>query len=337
MDKGSLSERYLTRSVLKHIQRQKQFGRTNGDEFESNLSNLTSGMVTGAVGNDYACIGDFVSADGCSEKPKLAWIKAMNNLACSGGVCCSARLLMLLPVDEKETHIKDYMDVFNRLAGEYKVQIAGGHTEITSNVKKAQFVVTAMGKKRREFVGKKGLCEGLDILMTKDTGLYGTNVMLATRQNELTKRFAASYLKEAAVDESLYSIEEEARLLCDNVAKEDLFYLHDISTGGIYRALWQLGTWTAKGFLIDHYKISIRQETIELAEFFNVNPYMIDGTGSLLAIVRNGDEAMDMLRSHGITASVIGQITEEKEKIIDCPGGSRRCMVPASEDELYLL
>ena len=50
MDKGSLSERYLTRSVLKHIQRQKQFGRTNGDEFESNLSNLTSGMVTGAVG-----------------------------------------------------------------------------------------------------------------------------------------------------------------------------------------------------------------------------------------------------------------------------------------------
>lgn len=335
MDKGSLSERYLTRSVLKHIQKQKQIGQLSDDSFLSDDTMLATGMVTGAVGNDYACVGDVVTADGCSEMPKLAWIKAMNNLSCSGGICYSARITMLLPADEKESHIKDYMEVFNALAKEYSVQIAGGHTQLTEGVTKAQFVVTAIGKKDKMFASKKGICEGLDIIMTKDTGLYGTNVMLGTRTDELTKRFAVSYLKESVVDESLYSVVRDARVICESVATEDLFYLHDISTGGIYRALWQLGTWTAKGFLIDHYKISIRQETIELAEFFNVNPYMIDGTGSLLAIVKNGEAVVERLQSQGIKASVIGQITEQKEKIIDCPGGSRRCMVPASEDELY--
>lgn len=335
MDKGSLSERYLTRSVLKHIQKQKQIGRVSDDTFASDNAMFTAGMITGAVGNDYACIAADVSADGCSETPKLAWIKAMNNLSCSGGICYSARIVMLLPADEKESHIKDYMETFNALAKTCNVQIVGGHTQLTEGVSRAQFVVTAIGKKDKQFANKKGLCEGLDIIMTKDTGLYGTNVMLAAGHARLADRFAASYLKESIVDEGLYSVVHDARLLCENVKTEDLFYLHDISTGGIYRALWQLGTWTAKGFLIDHYKISIRQETIELAEFFNVNPYMIDGTGSLLAIVKDGASVVEMLATHGIKASVIGQLTEEKEKIIDCPGGSRRCMVPSSEDELY--
>lgn len=335
MDKGSLSERYLTRSVLKHIQKQKQIGKLSDGSFVSDNSTLLTGMVTGAVGNDYACIGDTVSADGYSEIPKLAWIKAMNNLSCSGGVGCSARIVMLLPAHEKESHIKEYMETFNELAKIYNVQISGGHTQLTEGVASAQFIVTALGNRMRSFASKKEICEGLDIIMTKDTGLYGTNVMLATRPEELATRFAASYLKESVVDERLYSVVDEARLLCERLAVDDLFYLHDISTGGIYRALWQLGTWTAKGFLIDHYKISIRQETIELAEFFNVNPYMIDGTGSLLAIVRDGESVVGLLEASGIKASVIGQLTEQKEKIIDCPGGSRRCMVPASEDDLY--
>lgn len=330
MDKGSLSERYLTRSVLKHIQKQKN------NETECTWDTVKKSTYIGAaVGNDYAHMDGVISADGCSEDIKLAWIKAMNNLACSGGVCTSARVVMLLPEFVKESQIKVYMDVVNTFAREAGIQILGGHTQLTAGVIVPQFIVTAIGKQAIAFASKKELVEGLDIIMTKDTGLYGTNVMLQRRCDDLTTRFANSYLKESMVDEKLYSIVPEASLLRDNVASSDLFYMHDISTGGIYRSLWQLGTWTSKGFLIDHAKIAIRQETIELCEYFNINPYMIDGTGSLLAIVRDGEAVVAMLAKHGIEASVLGKITEEKEKIIDCPGGSRRCMVPASEDELY--
>ena len=80
MEQGSLQERYLSRSVIKHIRR-----------LNPKLS------VSAAVGNDYANLHGSVSADGIGDTPWIAWVKAMNNFACSGGQIEGARLTMLLP------------------------------------------------------------------------------------------------------------------------------------------------------------------------------------------------------------------------------------------------
>ena len=80
MEQGSLPERYLSRSVIKHIRR-----------LNPKLS------VSAAVGNDYANLHGSVSADGIGDTPWIAWVKAMNNFACSGGQIEGARLTMLLP------------------------------------------------------------------------------------------------------------------------------------------------------------------------------------------------------------------------------------------------
>lgn len=63
MEQGSLPERYLSRSVIKHIRR-----------WNPKLS------VSAAVGNDYANLHGSVSADGIGDTPWIAWVKAMNNL-----------------------------------------------------------------------------------------------------------------------------------------------------------------------------------------------------------------------------------------------------------------
>ena len=84
MEQGSLPERYLSRSVIKHIRR-----------LNPKLS------VSAAVGNDYANLHGSVSADGIGDTPWIAWVKAMNNFACSGGQVEGARLTMLLPGNVK--------------------------------------------------------------------------------------------------------------------------------------------------------------------------------------------------------------------------------------------
>ena len=138
MEQGSLPERYLSRSVIKHIRR-----------WNPKLS------VSAAVGNDYANLHGSVSADGIGDTPWIAWVKAMNNFACSGGQVEGARLTMLLPGNVKESWIKDYMADFNSYAEAKGIQILGGHTQVSEVFARAQFVVTMLGTASEYHANKK--------------------------------------------------------------------------------------------------------------------------------------------------------------------------------------
>lgn len=74
MEQGSLPERYLSRSVIKHIRR-----------LNPKLS------VSAAVGNDYANLHGNVSADGIGDTPWIAWVKA--------------RIILRARVDRSRVHV----------------------------------------------------------------------------------------------------------------------------------------------------------------------------------------------------------------------------------------
>ena len=148
MEQGSLPERYLSRSVIKHIRR-----------LNPKLS------ISAAVGNDYANLHGSVSADGIGDTPWIAWVKAMNNFACSGGQIEGARLTMLLPQNVKESWIKGYMADFNSYAEAKDIQILGGHTQVSEVFARAQFVVTMLGTAGDYCANKKKIKPGYDIVM----------------------------------------------------------------------------------------------------------------------------------------------------------------------------
>ena len=52
--------------------------------------------------------------------------------------------------------------------------------------------------------------------------------------------------------------------------------MHDVTEGGIFGALWEMAEASGVGLEIDLKKIPIRQETVEVCEFFGVNPYLFD-------------------------------------------------------------
>ena len=56
-----------------------------------------------------------------------------------------------------------------------------------------------------------------------------------------------------------------------------------------FGALWEMGAASGVGIVADLDKIPIRQETIELCEVFDINPYLLISSGCMLIGCENGN------------------------------------------------
>ena len=104
--------------------------------------------------------------------------------------------------------------------------------------------------------------------------------------------------------------------------------VHDISFGGIFAALWEMAERAGTGLLADLKKIPIRQESVEICEFYEVNPYQLTSAGALLIAADDGDGLCKALWEVGINAQVIGSlragndriiVNEDEERFLDMP------------------
>lgn len=55
--------------------------------------------------------------------------------------------------------------------------------------------------------------------------------------------------------------------------------MQDLSEGGIFGALWEMADGAGIGLDVALKRIPIQQETVEICEFFGVNPYQMLSTG----------------------------------------------------------
>ena len=60
--------------------------------------------------------------------------------------------------------------------------------------------------------------------------------------------------------------------------------MHAVSEGGLFSGLWEVASCVDKGIQADINKIPIWQQVIEIAEFMDINPYLLEGSGSLLIV-----------------------------------------------------
>lgn len=316
MEQGTLGELYLTRSVTKHIRKKNK------------------AVVSGAaVGNDYARIGlngDLICTEAVAADPFTSWVKAFNNLAVSGAVPIGVRIILLLPPAVSEQEIKGCMSCLNNLADKANVQILGGHSQVSMAYAIPSVCVQVYGEAGAFCPCRETVKAGFDIVMAGYTGLMGASLIAKKHSDELAGRFSPSYVEDMLADGKNYSILSATRIL----EKCGTCYMHDVSCGGVYGALWQLGAGIKKGITIDNFKIPIRQETVELCEFYDINPYMLDGTGAVLAVTENGQKAVEALGRAGIMSRVIGTVSSGKERVVTV-GEDKRFLEPPKGDELY--
>ena len=98
--------------------------------------------------------------------------------------------------------------------------------------------------------------------------------------------------------------------------EEGAGYLTDLSEGGVYAALWRLYVKAKRGFRIEISRIPLLQETIEIANHYDIDPYKMRSAGSLLAVTRDADALIKRLRESGIPAARIGALSQDRDKIL---------------------
>lgn len=110
--------------------------------------------------------------------------------------------------------------------------------------------------------------------------------------------------------------------------------MHDITEGGVFGALWEMGSGSGVGLDIDLKKIPIRQETVEVCETLGLNPYILMSSGSMMIAADDGYGLAEKLKQAGIPASVVGKATEGNDRILR-NGEDTRYLDKPQSDELY--
>ena len=254
---------------------------------------------------------------------------AANNLLCQNVRPDMITLQILLPENAEEPVIKQIMKDAAEQCAAYDTYIAGGHTEVTTAVSRPLVTAAATGHAVRpvSFACSQAAA-GQDLILTKWIGLEGTAMLAEEKAQKICSRYPAHMVEEAAHFMNYLSVASEAAV----AAKSGASAMHDISGGGVFAALWEMAEGAGTGLEVDLKKIPVKQETIEICEFFEINPYQLISGGSLLIAAEDGKEMVRKLQEEGIPAVVIGRLTDGNDRIIINEEETRYLEMPQADE-----
>lgn len=321
---GKVPESVLKRSVIRQLHTRREevvLGAGVGEDCaavavaEDEMLVMSTDPITGTV----------------HEIGRLAILITTNDLASAGAEPIGVMLTILLPPDFEEPELKKLMQQLDEAAESVHVQIMGGHTEITQAVTQPLVTVCGVGKVKKDgLISTGGARAGMDILATKWIGLEGTSIIAREKEEELLTRFSPNFIEQAKKLDVYLSVMSEAA----TAVKSGVEAMHDVTEGGIYGALWEMAEASGVGLEIDLKKIPIRQETVEICEFFNINPYELISSGCMLMAAEDGNLLAGELKKAGIPAAIIGKATASNDRVL-MNEDERRFLEPPKTDELY--
>jgi hydrogenase maturation factor len=238
---------------------------------------------------------------------------------------------ILLPTEMNENDLRKQIAAIDRVCVEQQLAVLGGHTEVVRSVSEPVLMVTAIGAvPKADLVTNEGARPGMDILVSKWIGLEGTAILARQREKELRSRYAQPFVDQAKNFAEHLSVRMEAAV----AAKSGVAAMHDISEGGVFGALWEMGQCSGVGLDIDLKKIPIRQETVEICEFFDLNPYKLISGGSLLMATDDGNALVRAIERAGGKATIIGKATDSNDRVLR-NGEDSRFIETTQTDELW--
>ena len=306
MKSGKVSEAVVKRSVIKAVNKQ---------ETQQVVSKAGVGCDAGLFACEEATgvmATSCTSLAGCEEGlVKIAVHRACNSLAAAGSTPVAVTLQLMLPESAEEKELKAVMKDALAACEEAGVALANGHTQISSFVEEPVISVTAVGSAQAVMTMEETVY-GSDLVMTKSAGLAGAAFLAKHYRENLHERYTYSFIDKAAAKETEVSVLPEIKVL-----KElGIRHMHDVAEGGVFGAVWELCERLCAGVELDLKQIPICQETVEICEYFDVNPYQLKGDGALLFLTHDSAATIKALRAQGIPAAVIGRVNESNDRVL---------------------
>lgn len=257
--------------------------------------------------------------------------KCANNLAAKGAEPAAVLITLLLPDSLEEPDLRQFMAEADKACHDLHMQIAGGQTRITKAVTIPYGIVTGIGTiPDRIYRNLKTAAPGQDVVLSKWIGLEGTAFLAKKYREKLLERYPAWLVEEAEGFDRFLSVIPEAA----TAVKSGVCAMHDVSEGGIFGALWELAEGAGVGLTIDLRKLPLRQETVEVCEYCNMNPYELLSGGCLLMTSEDGSGLVSALKAEGIPAVIVGKVTDSRDRIL-VNEDEIRYMDRPQNDEIY--
>ena len=166
------------------------------------------------------------------------------------------------------------------------------------------------------------LMPGDELIVAGPVAAEGTAWITKNYYDRLREFFAERFLEDAVKLPEVYGTGTE----------NDKIWKMAEESGASARYRMGEGGFLGVGLSADLRSVPIRQETIEICEIFDVNPYKLLSGGSILMGIHGGDAFVQQLRREGIMAAVIGQTDSGNNRLL-YSGGNARYLERPAEDE----
>ena len=171
--------------------------------------------------------------------------------------------------------------------------------------------MTSNNKENKPYINRN-IRPGDFIVASKWIGIEGALEIINHKRDELIKRFSPSFMEYFKDYEASLSINKESGAGDSFMIKETVC----VSDGGIFKALGELAKIAGRGLEVDIKKIPVRQEVIEICNFFDISPYEMKSKGMVLMVLKEPEALVEYLKNEGVPAAVIGKIRDDNDKLI---------------------
>lgn len=222
---------------------------------------------------------------------------------------------------------------------ELGIELVGGHMEITYAMPRTIVVGQMLGEVRKEkLVRNENARPGDDVILTKGIAVEATSIIAREKADALRGEQDEAFLARCRDFLTAPGISVVTEALAANDAAR-VHAMHDPTEGGLASGLRELAEAAGCGIRVCEDRIHVFEECRALCARFGLDPLGVIASGALLIATAPADTGtvLQALASRGITASVIGRLTEASAGCTMESGGKVREIPVFPADEIAKL
>lgn len=316
---GNLPERVYSRSVERIVHKYNKDKGTACKTAGCTLLCIKSGHLSGdisVIGMELRLLIDQIWIEACSistNKPS------------------GLQALISIPEALEEQELRDIIAGLVEVADEKDLFINQVVVDTDPELKTSKLVLALLGEGLRENsveLGNEKRCIVQIGYLADSTSKY-----IATKTGEsLRERYSAAYVRR------MQGYETSATSFSWEIVKKIAEYgqIYGVGEGGIFATLWNLAEKNKSGLNCDLKKIIIRQETIEVCDFLDLNPYLLFGGNCILVVADDFDDIVRAIGDFDCPVSLVGYLTSGNDRVIINQDEERFLTEPLM-DEVYKL
>jgi hydrogenase maturation factor len=271
---------------------------------------------------------------------RIGWLAVninANDIATFGVEPAFLSSCILLPENAERKTVETISTQMNKAAKQLGMAITGGHCEVTPGLTNPIVVGCVIGvTEKGNYVTAGGAKPRDKLILTKHAGIEGTAVLASDREEQLKKTMSIAMLQRAKGFYNQISVVKEA---VTAFKTGGVHAMHDPTEGGVAGGIHEMADASNLGVKIFEEKILIAKETLEICQFFQINPLCLIASGSLLISARqhSANRIVEALDKKGIAADIIGEFLSSPEKrLIIHKDGSENELIRPLSDHLWL-